>query len=100
MSNTPGRTPPGSTRWRSRAGRCVCTGTSAVVYRRIRTGTPALGASIIYATTPVALCDQPTTGAINNAITKLYVEHHGLLGVSRAHQMAALQTGELITTIK
>ena len=67
---------------------------------RIRTGTPAQGASITSTTTRPRPCMiQPTTRAPNQLVARLNIEHQSIWGASHAHQMEALQTDEQITPI-
>ena len=67
---------------------------------RIRTGTPAQGASMTSSTTrPWPCMIQPTSRAASTAITGLYVEHQTTLTPSDSNQMEALQTDEQITPI-
>ena len=71
---------------------------------RIRTGTPAQGASITSTTTrPWPCAIQPTTRAARQLVARLNIKHQSIWGASHAHQMEALQTdGQItpITTIK
>ena len=67
---------------------------------RIRTGTPAQGASITSTTTrPWPCVIQPITRAANQLVARLNIEHQSLWGASHTHQMEALQTDEQITPI-
>ena len=67
---------------------------------RIRTGTPAQGASITSTTIrPWPCAIQPATRAARQLVARLNIEHQGPWGASHAHQMEALQTDEQITSI-
>ena len=67
---------------------------------RIRTGTPAQGASITSTTMrPWPCAIQPTTRAPRQLVARLNTEHQSPWGASHAHQMEALQTDEQITPI-
>ena len=68
---------------------------------RIRTGTPAQGASITSTTTrPWPCAIQPTTRAARQLVARLNIKHQSIWGANHAHQMEALQTDEQITPIK
>ena len=67
---------------------------------RIRTGTPAQGASITSTTTrPWPCAIQPTTRAPRQLVARLNIKYQSIWGASHAHQMEALQTDEQITPI-
>ena len=84
----------------SPSGRCVRGISIAVLCHRIRTGTPAQGASITSTTIrPWPCAIQPTTRAARQLVARLNTEHQGPWGASNAHQMEALQTDEQITPI-